>query len=55
MSPPAAVKFHPNELQLLSRRRGILAVSILGFALGLTAAWTGLLAYGLVSLIQFAI
>jgi hypothetical protein len=59
MSAPVAVDSpdlpQQNKLQSLSRRRDILPISIIGFALGLTTAWTVLLAYSFVRLLQFAI
>jgi hypothetical protein len=59
MSSPVAVKSphlpQKNKLQSLSRRRDILPISILGFALGLTTAWIVLVAYSFARLVQFAI
>jgi len=59
MSSPVPAKSpvvpQKHELRSLSRPPDILRISILGFALGLTAAWAVFLAHSFVRLVHFAI
>ena len=58
MSSPVRVEsplFPERGLESISRRRDILSMSVVVIGLGLTAAWTVLLAYGFVRLVEFAI